>query len=349
MSEQIISICEKIVNDILEAVTQERRREQSHTTTSPTCNIGEWVEDTSLGGGWKTCVVNTDGSETRMFYSPCGRLFNSFQEVEGYHQDIFSSYTSIKRKMSQVEVDGSLISPIKPVEVSLTKLSPEYMSLDSVNSKSEEDETEPLLLSDEEFRDKKPQEKKRKLCQEDICQIQKTHLAKAVSVPFPEEDETLPLRKTSQVEVNGSQISPIKPLQISLMKLRPEEISSDSVTVMYKLEEDETEPLLLSDEEFTDKEPQEKKSKLCLEDVYQETLFAVAKAVSFPASVEELLSACHGEWPMTTTDIVTSILGEVANMAELDRKEKAAVTREKIEKWYDQRNKDVFIRLFNAV
>ena len=36
-------------------------------------------------------------------------------------------------------------------------------------------------------------------------------------------------------------------------------------------------------------------------------------------------------------------------MAELDRKEKAAVTREKIEKWYYQRNKDVFIRLFNAV
>ena len=296
MFQQTQNISAEIVKDILEEVTQDVRRAQNNTTSSSTCNIGEWVEDTSLGGGWKTCVVNTDGAETRMFYSPCGRLFHSFQEVEDYHQDIFSSYTSIRRKMSQVEDDGSLISPIKHVGISLTKLRPENMSLDSFNFKSEE-------------------------------------------------DETLPLRKMSQVEVNGSLLSPIKPLDIRKTKLRPENITSDSVD--YESKEDETEPLLLSDDEYRDREPQEKKRKLCQEEVYQEAL--PAKAVSFAASVEDLLSACHGEWPMTTVDIVTSILREVSTIAGLDGHEKAAVTREKIEKWYAQRNREVFIRLFNAV
>ena len=234
-------ICENIVKDILEAVIEELGSGEANTSSSSKCNIGEWVEDSSLGGGWKSCVVNSDGAETRMFYSPCGRLFHSFQEVERYLEDIFCSYTNIRRKMSLVEDNGTITSPLKPVKVSMVKLRPEMIPSDLVDHKSEEDE---ILLSDEEYQE--PPEKKRKLCQEDV-------------------DQKTPL------------------------------------------------------------------------------------ADSFPALVEELLCACHAEWPVTTEDIVTSILGEVATMARPGEDEKAAVTREKIENWYAKRNRDLFIKLFNAM
>ena len=234
-------ICENIVKDILEAVIQELGRGEVNTSSSSKCNIGEWVEDISLGGGWKSCVVNSDGAETRMFYSPCGRLFHSFQEVERYLEDIFCSYTNIRRKMSFVEDNGSLTSSLKPVKTSFVKLRPEIIPSDLVDHKFEEDE---ILLSDEEYQE--PPEKKRKLCQENV-------------------DQKTPL------------------------------------------------------------------------------------ADSFPVVIEELLCACHAEWPVTTVDIVTSILGEVATMARPGGDEKAAVTREKIENWYAKRNRDLFIKLFNAM
>lgn len=239
MSSQ--DICELIVKDVLESVIEEARREEGTTKASPSCNIGEWVDDTNLGGGWKTCVINTDGAETRMFYSPCGRLFHSFQEVESYLEDVFCSYTNIRRKMSLAEDNGSLMSPIKPVYTNLAKIYPENIPLDLVDEKLDEEE---ILLSDEEY--EAPPEKKRKLCQEEV-------------------DPQTPL------------------------------------------------------------------------------------AESFPVVIEDLLCACHAEWPVTTGEIVTSILEEVNTMTRLGGDERAAVTREKIENWYAQRNRDVFITLFNAV
>ena len=242
MSSQ--DICELIVKDVLESVIEREGRGEGTTKASPTpsCNIGEWVDDTSLGGGWKKCVViNTDGAETRMFYSPCGRLFHSFQEVEIYLEDVFCSYTNIKRKMSLAEDNGSLMSPIKSIETSLAKICPKNIPFDLVDEKLDEEE---ILLSDEEYQTLP--EKKRKLCQEEV-------------------DHKTPL------------------------------------------------------------------------------------AESFPAVIEDLLCACHAEWPVTTGEIVTSILEEVNTMGRLGGDEKTAVTREKIEHWYSQRNRDMFIKLFNAV
>ena len=238
MSSQ--NICELIVKDVLESVIEEASRAETPTKASPSCNIGEWVDDTSLGGGWKTCVINTDGAETRMFYSPCGRLFHSFQDVESYLEDVFCSYTNIKRKLSLAEDNGSLMSSVKPVDTSLATVYPENIPLDLVDEKFDEEE---ILLSDEEYQT--PPEKKRKLCQEEV-------------------DHQTPL------------------------------------------------------------------------------------AESFPAVIEDLLCACHAEWPVTTGEIVTSILGEV-NTMRLSGDGKTAVTREKIENWYAQRNRDLFITLFNAV
>ena len=235
MLPQSRDICEEIVKDVLESVTQGAG--ESNTSANTTCDIGEWVEDTTLGGGWKTCLLNSDGVERRMFYSPCGRLLHSYEEVQRYLEDVFSSYSNIRRKMSLVEdILSTPISPFKPLDVSLTELRSE--DLDFEDLQFEDDE---ILLSDEEYQE--PPEKKRRLCEEDVPHV--------------------------------------------------------------------PEPL--------------------------------------PAVVEHLLSACHAEWPTPSADILTSILEEVATMAGLTPGEREAVTRQRVESWYSQKNRDLFIQLFNAV
>ena len=135
-------LCLSVVLDLLDDIVSQDCKK---TTLKP----GVWMEDTTLGPGWKTCLLNPliplGGHDKRMFSSPCGQLLYSREQAENFVRGRTDSNMAHQFEAPRVEkkIVSAKRSPIKPVEVCLVKL-------DKMNSNYKLD-LEEISLSDEDF------------------------------------------------------------------------------------------------------------------------------------------------------------------------------------------------------
>jgi len=114
--------------------------------------VGVWLADITLPEGWRSCLISREFlngkvnvPEKKMFYSPCGRLFNNRHAVDKFLEDLMA-----KMKRSSVPIPSS---NLRPADLCMPKIEPydsEY-----------EDVSDAISLSDDDFEEFKPNRKRK--------------------------------------------------------------------------------------------------------------------------------------------------------------------------------------------
>jgi len=131
--------------------------------------LGVWVADPTLPEGWKTCVISQglkklgglNVSEKRMFYSPCGKLFTTRLLLDRFLEEqkkVLVQQNNIVDELKRRQV-SSPTEVIRPADLCLPKME----SLDC-----EDDASDAISLSDDDFEEYKEPQKKRKYQDDEI-------------------------------------------------------------------------------------------------------------------------------------------------------------------------------------
>jgi len=125
--------------------------------------LGVWVADPNLPEGWKTCVISRGKPqlpEKRMFYSPCGKLFTNRVALDRF----FGDQKKVKEKQNDKKIgklenktNSSQVFPESEVIRAADLCMPKMEAPDS-----EEDVSDAISLSDDDFEDVRQPQSKRK-------------------------------------------------------------------------------------------------------------------------------------------------------------------------------------------
>ena len=165
------NICSELVADLIEKccgklvfAETDKTSEKGKDDVSSSPVVGVWVPDPTLPEGWKTCCISRGeqrqgGSTTpekRMFYSPCGKLFSSRLSLDRFLEGQNTKRGGRNQDQGKIKMK-SLISPKSEVIRAADLCTPKIEAPDS-----DDDASDAISLSDDDFEDCKQTQSKRK-------------------------------------------------------------------------------------------------------------------------------------------------------------------------------------------